>query len=131
MFKLIKKLIKKQGGNDNKLPISMFDRPIKNSEIENFKELEKLVREKQKIEEYLKKTQTIGFFEYFGDKRYIGIIENHNDRFSFKGIEDIIGKEDLYLALEEFIRLLSDKIQKEKDLKEKEISKYIVVVDAK
>jgi hypothetical protein len=97
--------------------------------MENFKELQTLINEKEKIDEFVKRVKTLGFVGQYGSKTFVGITENHNDRYNFGGIEKIIGEEKLKAIVQQFEGLLSVELHRVKEAKEKELSNYSVVVN--
>lgn len=95
--------------------------------MENFEELQKALRHKAKVDEYLKRIKTIGFVGRYGSEHYIGITDHYNERYTFSGVASIIGEEKFSSIVKQFEGLLNVELQNAKEEAENEISKFRVV----
>lgn len=97
--------------------------------MENFKELQTLINEKEKIDEFVKRVKTLGFIGEYGRKKFVGIKDDNNGRYDLDGIEKIIGEEKLRSIVEQFEGLLSVELHRAKEAKEKELANYKIVIN--
>ncbi len=99
--------------------------------MENFEELRKLISNKDKIEEYLKRVNSIGFIGRHGKGQYIGIIEHDNERYELSGVSDIIGVDVMNYIVMQFKLSISAELKKHITEYEKNLSKFSIVKDGK
>jgi hypothetical protein len=92
--------------------------------MEHFKKLSELIHEKEKIDECITESKGIKVIREDSSTKFIGfsnISYNH-----LNSIERIIGSQKLDLITKQLAESIRIELQKEKEDKEKEISKYSI-----
>lgn len=94
--------------------------------MKNLKELQDLLSESARIDEYLQRVKTIGFLTDCGRKISVGIKDNYNRRYNFDGIEAIIGSGKLREILEQFETRLTEELATAKKENEQALAKFSI-----
>lgn len=95
--------------------------------MEHFEELQKKIKEKEHLDEIIKRVSSIYFMGNYGMNQYIGFQKNDSDRWTFSTVIKIIGKEKAEQLLEQFKGLIEVELFKKNKELENDLSQFKII----
>lgn len=95
--------------------------------MENFEQLKELHYKKDKINEHIKRIESLNYLGVHNSKDFIGITEDNNGRYTFRTVIDIIGEDKMNSVIDSFRTMLKAEIIQAKHQNESEIDKFQII----